>query len=580
MPCFDAEEEKRLLICLDIVQTNPGTKLAKLAREKRVSYDKLRRRIRKVPDQRAKGGHNKRLNPPQEEGLKRYISYLIRIGQPPTKDGIRRAASQILLTCGEVSGCSKAWATRWLTRNKEFFKTIRAKTLPAERKAVHDREDVEGHFQDFQYALREFNILQDDVYNMDETGFRIGCLNGRVVITHTNTKAVYLADPEIRDWVTTIETIGAGGTTIPSMIILAGSVMLEKHFQNDLDDNTLLGITVTGYSNDIMGMEYIQHFHKMTEKRTKGKFRMLVFDGHGSHLSDRFTWYCWQHDIVPFRLLAHSTHLLQPLDVGIFQPLKHWHQVALHDSIQYGDLEYTKTDFLCSYETMRRRTFKASTILSAWKKVGLFPFDPSLVLDKMKVFEPDQLAPLETPMTPRRATMTYVEAPPQPFQTTPTTGNREAHRVYLNMRLFDYMELEIPLTPSYTRALVKYQRAVEPRVLEASAIKARDTVRRLAEIEKTRRKTGSGRHVQKNGVLYKGKGSRQIMERTEEEQAALDAVVNTRVQTKVKKTEKEYRKWVKLLPKNIDTWRDTAILHRKTIIAVLAELEYIIVVVS
>jgi hypothetical protein len=82
---------------------------------------------------------------------------------------------------------------------------------------------------------------------------------------------------------------------------------------------------------------------------------------------------------------------------------------------------------------MRRRTFKASTILSAWQKVGLFPFDPSLVLNKMKVIEPDQSAPLETLMTPRRATMTYVEALPQPFQTTPTTGNREAHRVYLNM---------------------------------------------------------------------------------------------------------------------------------------------------
>jgi hypothetical protein len=44
--------------------------------------------------------------------------------------------------------------------------------------------------------------------------------------------------------------------------------------------------------------------------------------------------------------------------------------------------------------------------------VGLFPFDPSLVLKKMKVIDHDQLAPLETPMTPRRATMTYVEAPP------------------------------------------------------------------------------------------------------------------------------------------------------------------------
>lgn len=78
----------------------------------------------------------------------------------------------------------------------------------------------------------------------------------------------------------------------------------------------------------------------------------------------------------------------------------------------------------------------------------------------MKVFEPHQLAPLETPMTPRRATMNYVDAPPQPFQATPTTRNREAHRVYLNMRLFDYMELEMPLTPSYTRASVKYVAAI------------------------------------------------------------------------------------------------------------------------
>jgi hypothetical protein len=45
---------------------------------------------------------------------------------------------------------------------------------------------------------------------MDEIGFRIGCLNRRVVITHVNIKAVYLADLEVRDWVTTIETIGAG----------------------------------------------------------------------------------------------------------------------------------------------------------------------------------------------------------------------------------------------------------------------------------------------------------------------------------------------------------------------------------
>lgn len=106
MSCSDTEEEKRLLICLDIFQNGPWAKLAKLAQEKRVSYDKLR--WGKVPDQRAKGGHNEGLNPIQEESLKPCISYLIRIGQPSTEDRIRRAASLDFFIMWGGSGCLKA----------------------------------------------------------------------------------------------------------------------------------------------------------------------------------------------------------------------------------------------------------------------------------------------------------------------------------------------------------------------------------------------------------------------------------------------------------------------------------------
>jgi hypothetical protein len=101
-------------------------------------------------------------------------------------------------------------------------------------------------------------------------------------------------------------------------------------------------------------------------------------------------------------------------------------------------------------------------------------------------------------MTPRTAVRSYdpflPPDAPELFQTAPTTGNREAHRAYLNLRLTDFMNEIVPLTPSYSRTLVKYQKAIEPRVLEGSAIK-RDEERALAEVEKIRRKSGSKRHV-------------------------------------------------------------------------------------
>jgi hypothetical protein len=394
---------------------------------------------------------------------------------------------------------------------------------------------------------------------MGKTGFRIGCLNRRIVITHTYTKAVYMADPDVRDWITIIETISASGSAIPGMIILSGSVLLQKHFNNNLDDKTLFGITSSGYSNNLMGMEYIQHFNKMTEKHTKRNFRMLVFDGHGSHISDEFTWFCWNKNIIPFRLPAHTTHLLQPFDVGIFQPLKHWHQEALYQSIQYGDLDYTKIDFLNAYQDMRNRTFTTETIMSAWRKTGLYPFNPNIVIEKLKVYEPDKIQPPEVPMTPKTAYCThsslaippfYPTDVPRPFQSIPTTGNREAHRVYLSLRLQDHMDGLCALTPSYACALQKYQQAVEPCLLEAIVIKGREMQQKLQEIEKVRIKSGSRKHVQKNGVIYKGYALKQIEEHNWEDLE----VLNVKLERKCVKVSKLYKKWVKDFPKLYSKW--------------------------
>jgi len=59
-------------------------------------------------------------------------------------------------------------------------------------------------------------------------------------------------------------------------------------------------------------------------------WRMLIVDGHSSHVTWPVAEYALDHRIVPYCLPPHSTHLMQPLDVACFSPLGRTYRTALH----------------------------------------------------------------------------------------------------------------------------------------------------------------------------------------------------------------------------------------------------------
>ena len=104
---------------------------------------------------------------------------------------------------------------------------------------------------------------------------------------------------------------------------MSGIVFKEQHFDNDLDDNVLFGMLKSGYTNDQLSFKWIKHFDKQTKDSKEGKYKMLIIDRYSSHLTYKFVNYCWAYNIVPFLLPAYTTHLLQPLDISVFQSYKH-----------------------------------------------------------------------------------------------------------------------------------------------------------------------------------------------------------------------------------------------------------------
>lgn len=109
-------------------------------------------------------------------------------------------------------------------------------------------------------------------------------------------------------------------------------------------------------------------------------------DEYGSHYTKEFIEFCDKAKIIPFNLPSHTTHIIRPLDVVVFQPYKHYYAEAIDALIRAGVGQYNKLEFLADFERFRARALTASTIRSAFKKTGLVPFDPNVVLVKARQF--------------------------------------------------------------------------------------------------------------------------------------------------------------------------------------------------
>lgn len=67
----------------------------------------------------------------------------------------------------------------------------------------------------------------------------------------------------------------------------------------------------------------MQHvFDPSTKDRADKRPRVIINDGFGTHESVEILKFCHDNNIILCRLPSHTSHKLQPRDVGVFGPLK------------------------------------------------------------------------------------------------------------------------------------------------------------------------------------------------------------------------------------------------------------------
>lgn len=105
---------------------------------------------------------------------------------------------------------------------------------------------------------------------------------------------------------------------------------------------------------------------------------LLIYDGHGSHTTLEWITHARGNNVILYCLIPHTTHRLQPLDVGCFGPLQHAWSNRCDEILDETGEGMELKDVVREYFVARRKAFKETTILQAWKKSGLRPINPSI----------------------------------------------------------------------------------------------------------------------------------------------------------------------------------------------------------
>ena len=115
--------------------------------------------------------------------------------------------------------------------------------------------------------------------------------------------------------------------------------------------------------------------------------KLLIFDGHVSHMSLEVVKMAIDNNVSIVCLPPHSTHILQPLDVAVFGPMKRaWASILEKYNEKSYNIDKELFPRLLKHLTESKTAFLRRHAVAGFETCGIYPFSPEAISDeKLKV---------------------------------------------------------------------------------------------------------------------------------------------------------------------------------------------------
>ncbi|XP_078140067.1 uncharacterized protein LOC139925965 [Centroberyx gerrardi] len=326
-------------------------------------------------------GQRPLLAPEDENSLVEYCLYSASHGFPLTKPHIQAHALAIYNRRHPNAQKTAVGQTWWINFRERYHHRLTAWTpdiIDHGRASCAKRGSINEYFRLLTATLEEHELREKprQIYNCDETGFQLDSMRRKVIVPR-GTKHAYRQAQGTRDHITILACFNAAGEDVPPFVIYKGGYPGGPYNKEGVPD-ALYGKSPAGYMDgELFRKWFVGHFLKFAAQERP---LLLIMDGHKSHLDPELVRVAQREGVILLCLPPHTSHILQPLDVSFFGPLK------ADFSGLTGDLSAVSHSFLVpkkefsrvlrdSYQRLKDRR----VVVAGFRRCGLYPLDPMAI---------------------------------------------------------------------------------------------------------------------------------------------------------------------------------------------------------
>lgn len=326
----------------------------------------------------------------EEDRIRKWVIDMAKRGFPPTKEKLITTVQLYLnlakrKTTFTDNRPGRKWYRGFLNRHPDL--AVRTcQPLTSSRSEITERKIRNWHQEVRSYL--ESNVpdvlkLLDDpnrIYNLDETAFYLTPKSDKVLTSKGSKSVHFRCRNDEKECVTTL-VIGSASGLVPPPMIMHTQKRIPFSIVKNTPSSWGLGRSDSGWMTGETFYEFIANVFYTWLLEKSIPFPVLLYvDGYRSHLTLNVSEFCSEHNIILVALYPNATHILQPLDVAVFRPLKlQWKRAVYDWRALNNEAKVRKEDFARILEQALLKTNMASNLASGFRVCGLYPFDANAI---------------------------------------------------------------------------------------------------------------------------------------------------------------------------------------------------------